>query len=243
MKYKIDPDMPHFSEVLAAMETENGIKFPKAVSCYGTFLSVIAPFIYGGIDYMRDSTRPFYNGIGSFVSGWSSLEVVDLKKYNSYLTPTEKKKSVCSDHWNIPQPFSNFLLFRWKRFIEWDEFFKAWKLCSKTIKVTSIQNDAFSMFTFKSEDGIVNNKCSVANHKRYDILGIKCSKDVVGTSELFPYEELTSECRDISNDWVEFEEEYMLDPSLLNKVSLAEIQDIVETEREDIDHVIENFGH
>ena len=243
MKHRIDPDMPPFPQVMAAMETTNGINYPKAVSCYGTYLSAIAPFNYGGIDYLRDSTRPFYNAIGSTGSGWSSLEVVDLKEFNSYLKTKEKKKAVCNDHWAIPQPFSNFLLTQWRRFMDWDEFFKAWKMCSKTIKVTKIQNDAFSMFTFKSTDGIVNNKVSVPAHKRYDILGVQCTKDVVGTSKVFPYEELTSESSEIFNDWVKFEEEYMLDPSLLKQVSLAEIQDKVEAEREEIEHVITNFGH
>ena len=57
MKHRIDPDMPHFPQVMAAMETTNGINYPKAVSCYGTYLSAIAPFNYGGIDYLRDSFR------------------------------------------------------------------------------------------------------------------------------------------------------------------------------------------
>ena len=243
MKSKIDPDMPCFPQVMAAKETVDGIKYPKAVTCYSTFLSVVALFTYGGIDFLRDTTRPFYNAIGSVVSGWSSLEVVDLKEYNSYLKPKVKKKSVCNDHWAIPQPFSNFMLIYWRRFVVWEEFFKAWKMCSKTIKVTKIQNDAFSMFTFKSDDGIVNNKVSVLNHERYEILNVKCTKDVVGTSQRFPHEDLTSECPEIFNDWTKFQEEYMLDSSLLDKVSLAQIQDKVEEEREEIEYVIENFGH
>ena len=243
MRCKIDPRMPHFPEVINATETMNGIDFPKAVSCYSTYLRVLYHFNHAGIDYLRDSTRPFYNAIGNYTSGWSSVEVTDLKKYNSYLTPTEQKKSVCKDHWLIPQPFSNFLLTEWIRFKEWDEFFKAWMMCSQTIKVTSIQNEALSMFTHESDDGIVQHKVSVPTHERYDILGIKCSKEVIGTSKTFPYEELTSDCLEIFKDWMKFEEENMLEPSLLKKVSIAEIQDKVESEKEDIDYVIENFGH
>ena len=73
-----------------------------------------------------------------------------------------------------------------------------------------------------------------------DILMIQ---EIKTEDKTFPYEELTSDCLEIFKDWMKFEEENMLEPSLLKKVSIAEIQDKVESEKEEIDYVIENFGH
>jgi hypothetical protein len=139
----------------------------------------------------RDCTRHFYEGVGSYTSGYMSNDALMLNS-----------KDRCKDHFISPQTYAYYILDNWNIFIDFEKFMKEWIFCSQTIAVTSEENDRLKGFTLNNADTGNIIKVTVSIVDRYELAGIELYHDKVDVIDKFPFE--------VSEEFLKYERKYLL---------------------------------